>query len=313
MHFPAARFRRSAVASHPATIADRTRPLWVHPRFRRLSPPVIVVGMHRSGTSLVAGLLARLGVYMGPKLQLPGGGGDTDDQELLRAGYGEAEEFVYLNDGLLRAAGASWDSIQPFVARSADPRFIRSCAARLQRATAGSLYWDYLSSMPRGYAGSWGWKDPRNTVTLPCWLALFPDARVVYVRRNWTPVAASLNRRALAPPPPPGAPLPARERVRWWLRHPGEAGLRLARRVGLAQHPAPIEDPCRDRAFCEGLCRDYGDVAAQHLDLAHDPVVLWYEELLADPLESVGRLAERLEIHASEPLLRSAAALVGRK
>ncbi|HTE20391.1 MAG TPA: hypothetical protein VK689_18660, partial [Armatimonadota bacterium] len=49
--------------------ADRlaARPALVHPAFRRLPPPLIVLGMHRSGTSVVAGILARLGVYMGPE------------------------------------------------------------------------------------------------------------------------------------------------------------------------------------------------------------------------------------------------------
>src|SRR4051794_13631081 len=48
------------------------RPPLIHPGFRRLSPPVIVIGMHRSGTSLVAGMLSVLGVFIGPRLELPG-------------------------------------------------------------------------------------------------------------------------------------------------------------------------------------------------------------------------------------------------
>jgi hypothetical protein len=41
----------------------------------------------------------------------------------------------------------------------------------------------------------WGWKDPRTTYTLPFWLRLFPDARVIHVYRNGVPVAASLRAR----------------------------------------------------------------------------------------------------------------------
>ncbi len=31
---------------------------------------------------------------------------------------------------------------------------------------------------------AWGWKDPRNTFTLPMWLSIFPKARVLHVLRN---------------------------------------------------------------------------------------------------------------------------------
>ena len=40
--------------------------------------------------------------------------------------------------------------------------------------------------------GPWGWKDPRNTFTLPLWLEVFPSARVLNVYRNGVDVAESL-------------------------------------------------------------------------------------------------------------------------
>ena len=43
---------------------------------------------------------------------------------------------------------------------------------------------------------SWGWKDPRNTFTLPLWRLLFPDARVIHIRRHGVDVASSLRYRA---------------------------------------------------------------------------------------------------------------------
>ncbi len=38
----------------------------------------------------------------------------------------------------------------------------------------------------------WGWKDPRNTFTLPFWLKLFPKAKVIHIRRHGVDVANSL-------------------------------------------------------------------------------------------------------------------------
>lgn len=42
----------------------------------------------------------------------------------------------------------------------------------------------------------WGWKDPRNTLTLPVWLDLFPKARVVHIYRHGVDVANSLRVRS---------------------------------------------------------------------------------------------------------------------
>lgn len=305
--------RTGARSDRPGVVLASARPRWVHPRFRKLPPPVIVIGMHRSGTSLVAGILARLGVYLGPKVRLPDRGAEAEKQVLLRAGYAEAEEFVYLNDDLLRAGGATWDRVEPFLARLEERPFAAARVARLQRATAGSLRWDYLAAMPRQYSGAWGWKDPRTTLTLPLWLALFPEARVVYVRRKTAAAAASLHRRALEPPPPAGPPLPPKERVRWWIRHPGEAGVRLARKLKLAPPSPPVEDPCRDRGYCEALCRQYHEAAERHLSVAVDPAELWYEEFLAKPVEAVSQLAEQVGLPVSEAEIRFAAALVGKR
>ena len=41
----------------------------------------------------------------------------------------------------------------------------------------------------------WGWKDPRNTFTLPLWIELFPDAKVIHVVRHGVDVAGSLWRQ----------------------------------------------------------------------------------------------------------------------
>jgi hypothetical protein len=46
-----------------------------------------------------------------------------------------------------------------------------------------------------GVEGRWGWKDPRNSITMPFWRSLLPDAKVVICVRNPAEVAASLSRR----------------------------------------------------------------------------------------------------------------------
>ena len=41
----------------------------------------------------------------------------------------------------------------------------------------------------------WGWKDPRNTYTLPIWLDLFPEAKVIHIYRHPMDIVNSLMTR----------------------------------------------------------------------------------------------------------------------
>ena len=63
---------------------------------------LIVLGMHRSGTSALAGLLSHLSIPMGDNLMTPVEG--ENDK-----GFFEDEEIVELNDQLLSKLGMSWD------------------------------------------------------------------------------------------------------------------------------------------------------------------------------------------------------------
>jgi hypothetical protein len=64
-----------------------------HDAIEVLRQPVILLGMHRSGTSLVARVLDELGLFQGHELQ--------EDHE--------STYFLGVNDTLLKRAGASWD------------------------------------------------------------------------------------------------------------------------------------------------------------------------------------------------------------
>ncbi|MEF8982627.1 sulfotransferase [Thiohalorhabdus sp.] len=141
-------------------------------------PPIILIGMHRSGTSLVAGLLARSGVDIGRRL----------------GRNNEALFFRRLNRWLLAQGAATWTRPLPFSDVLDDPPS-RELAADYLRASLKlprSLgFWGWRGLIGTGSQG-WGWKDPRNTFTLPLWLELFPEARVINVERHGVDVAESL-------------------------------------------------------------------------------------------------------------------------
>ena len=66
---------------------------------------LIVLGMHRSGTSAFSGVLNLLGVDLGAHL-LPA-------SNTNQSGYWEHEEIVAVHDRLLMALGSSWDDPSP--------------------------------------------------------------------------------------------------------------------------------------------------------------------------------------------------------
>jgi hypothetical protein len=143
---------------------------------------VIVISCGRSGTVFVAKILERLGICMG----------------LRQDPNAEAFHFIRLNTALMSMAGASLSDPEPLREKLEDERFrgrARAFAARRVRPPFGVTYlgWRTLTgrrSIVR-QAEPWGWKDPRNTFTLPLWLDLFPEARVVHVVRHGADVAGS--------------------------------------------------------------------------------------------------------------------------
>ena len=148
------------------------------------SSPVLVVGMHRSGTRLLAEVLDRLGIFMGADQQADG----------------ESVTFMLLNEAILHQCGAFWS--EPMAAHFvlAEPETVSQLAwgtatmLDRQKANYLGLSSGAVSSDP-DETRRFGWKDPRNTFTLPVWRHLFPDLKVIHIVRHGVDVAVSLARR----------------------------------------------------------------------------------------------------------------------
>ena len=150
-------------------------------------PPVVIIGMHRSGTSMMSRALEAAGLFLGWR-QL--------------AGHQEAKYFLRLNVWLLAQTSSGWeqpDDVDYLLnrpdARAMVAEYLRA-AMRAPRAVSflGPARMARVRSIEK-MDEPWGWKDPRTTFTLPVWLDVFPDLKVVHVYRHGVDVAESLRVR----------------------------------------------------------------------------------------------------------------------
>lgn len=143
--------------------------------------PLVVLGMHRSGTSLLTALCARLGLRLGERL-LPARGDNP-------RGFWEHEELVELNEGVFRLFGLNSQDVLPFPHGWLDHSGLPELRERLLEVLRRDLVGP----------GLWGVKDPRIGRLLPLWLGLFEalgaTPRFVIPFRHPAEVARSLVRR----------------------------------------------------------------------------------------------------------------------
>ncbi len=139
---------------------------------------IIVLGMHRSGTSVVARLLNMMGAYFAPeRVELPV---TTANPK----GYWERRDVINLNEDILTALGITWDNIHQF--KSAD--MTDEIQTRFE-SLAREIILGLDANRP------WMLKDPRLCLLLPFWQPLFEIPICVYVHRSPLQVAQSLKKR----------------------------------------------------------------------------------------------------------------------
>jgi hypothetical protein len=177
---------------------------------RSSSKALLVLGMHRSGTSSMAGAMVRLGAAAPLNLMPP-----ADDNP---TGFWESTVLATLNDQMLAAGGSRWDDWRQF-----DP-------TRIDGAATFALMGQAKSALATefGDASLAVIKDPRMCRLMPFWSSVFQETnwsvRPILQLRSPLEVALSLNRRD-------GIPLGLGCLI--WLRHvlDAEAGTRGIRRA----------------------------------------------------------------------------------
>lgn len=143
---------------------------------------LIILGMHRSGTSLLTGLLGQVGVTMGKRLYGP-------QKDVNEKGFWEHEDIVDTHDELLLNLGSQWDGLLPLPDKWWKDAIVKPFVGRL----------NMLVRRDFSTADVWALKDPRMCRLLPLWFSIFAAQQIkpifICMNRNPFEVVASLQKR----------------------------------------------------------------------------------------------------------------------
>jgi hypothetical protein len=139
---------------------------------------VVVLGMHRSGTSALTGLLQLMGLWAGEEDDFP----LADDHN--QTGYWEHRGVWSVDEAILQTLGASWSE----VAALDLSRLEEGEGARL-RERAREIVRDLDGH------GPWVIKDPRLCLLFPFWREVLENPFCILLYREPLPVARSLAAR----------------------------------------------------------------------------------------------------------------------
>ena len=141
---------------------------------------VVVLGMHRSGTSALARVISLLGATL-PKTLMP-------PSDANPRGYFESERLFELHEEIMRSAGTAWFELAPFPADWMNSPIAEGWVDRLAEALTAEFEDSPLFVL----------KDPRMSRLLPIWLRVFERLEIkpsyVLPVRNPLEVAASLQK-----------------------------------------------------------------------------------------------------------------------
>lgn len=147
--------------------------------------PIIISGMHRSGTSLITNILNDNDIFIGSKV-------DENNESIF---------FQRINKWILSCVGSSWDNPITLSNLNDDDIYLLCNKIKivLNNRIARSLYFGKYALLSKNtfynQTSHWLWKDPVNIFTLPVWIKLFPDSKIVNIVRHPLDVSLSIINR----------------------------------------------------------------------------------------------------------------------
>ena len=139
---------------------------------------IVVVGMHRSGTSVLTNILREAGCFVG------------EDDDLLqlndanKMGYGERVDIVNINKKVLEFQELDWMSVNQVDTKKITPDQNNEVASEIEQV---------INKLDKHDA--WAIKDPRLCITWPVWEPYLKDSLIIICHRPPDEIARSLYAR----------------------------------------------------------------------------------------------------------------------
>jgi len=154
--------------------------------------PLTVIGMHRSGTSLVARLLSACNIWMGYDL-------DVNHESLF---------FRNINNSILSKHSESWHKFARTLNELENPNILVDWSEEVINILKKDISNKHfrIDKQTNSVSDSssiviekilWGWKDPRTTLLIPLWKQIYPNLYMIAIVRHPVDVCVSLYSREL--------------------------------------------------------------------------------------------------------------------
>lgn len=134
--------------------------------------PIIIVGMHRSGTTMITKMLENLGLFVGAEKEI----------------NNEALFFWNINNWIFDLHTATAE--KPYNLRYKNPACEKVIIESLEHFIQSNKKKQYLGNYTSNYKSikeldfPYGWKDPKNTYTIDFWKHIFPNSKIIHIYRN---------------------------------------------------------------------------------------------------------------------------------
>jgi hypothetical protein len=227
---------------------------------------VLIIGMARSGTSMMGGVFSKLGVYLGESLAEP--------SPMNKKGFFEDQEIVNLNDQFLLNLGVGWPKPLPLPIGWASSQSATAYEEKILKIIV-----EKFSNKP-----VFAIKDPTISRLLPIWVPLLSKLNIepifIQMVRNHYEVYASMTYGEGG-----GKRIKPEQACLLWLRHniEGERYTRWKKRV-FVKYDAVLTNPPemikKIAEFCEipipDLSNDeplnFIDISMKHYNFTSIPV-----------------------------------------
>jgi hypothetical protein len=168
------------------------------PPSQATSPPLAIGGIGGSGTRVVAGIIAKLGYYLGADLN------EADDNQAFTLFFKRLDLWPpERHSSEIARAWAAFENCMtarnPWAAEDKD--YLHSLAVSPRpNLPVDWLAWRVkvlIDQQPAEPPALWGWKEPNTHIVLPQLLELVPDLRYIHVIRHGLDMAFSSNQEQL--------------------------------------------------------------------------------------------------------------------